>query len=580
MVDKYYEEELRYLYESGREFATAHPDRARFLNIDAVGDRDPYVERLFEGFAFLTARIREKLDDGLPELTEGLINLMWPQFLREVPSAAVVQFAPRPGLLTESRVLPRGTEVLSGPVGRESVACRFITTHKVTINPIALKDVKKSVDRRGCATVALTFGIDPRASWEHLLLAPLRLYLHAERPLALMLRQFLTSRVRQASVAADGAAVPYDPSRACMPAGYAGDESLLPADERVTHASALLLEYFAYPEKFLFVDLFGADALPRRGQAPETLTYTLTFDNDFDNDARIGPENLRLFCSPVVNLFKTDIEPVNHAGRKDEYMLTADARHPESTTVHSVVSVTGIDRISGGRRAYKPLNTFAGLGKNGDRTFTTRHGRSADGRRRVYLVPGGEGLDGLELREENLAVEAWCTNGVLPREEINEGGINRGGRAFPDSVMVSNITRPTLPCYPPDRDDYQWVFLAHQGANYVSLASADSLQAFLRLYDWSRDPAVARRIAAITDVRAEPSERIVAGSLIRGVRFEVSVIASQFSGNADIRMLGEVLREFLAQYVSINTYLDLAMVLKPDGETMTFSSQPGAQWLI
>ncbi len=88
MIEKLYEEELRYLYESGREFSKAHPDRAQFLNIDSVGDRDPYVERLFEGFAFLTARIREKLDDSFPQLTEGIINLLWPQLLLEIPATA------------------------------------------------------------------------------------------------------------------------------------------------------------------------------------------------------------------------------------------------------------------------------------------------------------------------------------------------------------------------------------------------------------------------------------------------------------------------------------------------------------
>ena len=94
MIEKYYEEELRYLYESGREFANAHPDRAQFLNIDSVGDRDPYVERLFEGFAFLAARIREKIDDSFPQLTEGIINLLWPQLLQELPSTAIIQLSP------------------------------------------------------------------------------------------------------------------------------------------------------------------------------------------------------------------------------------------------------------------------------------------------------------------------------------------------------------------------------------------------------------------------------------------------------------------------------------------------------
>src|SRR5664279_5530733 len=157
MIDKYYEEELRYLYESGKEFAIAHPDRAGFLNIDAVGDRDPYVERLFEGFAFLAGRIREKLDDSFPELTEGLFNLMWPGFLQELPSVAIVQFKARTGLLQETRTLPRGSELLTSSVGPESCICKFTTTADVRLNPISLSHVVKTVDTKGKASLAFHF---------------------------------------------------------------------------------------------------------------------------------------------------------------------------------------------------------------------------------------------------------------------------------------------------------------------------------------------------------------------------------------------------------------------------------------
>ena len=99
MIQRYYEDELRYLYQAGKEFARTHPGIARYLHIDSESkeDRDPYVERLFEGFAFLTGRIRERLDDELPELTESLCSMLWPHLLRPVPSLAVVEFRPRPG---------------------------------------------------------------------------------------------------------------------------------------------------------------------------------------------------------------------------------------------------------------------------------------------------------------------------------------------------------------------------------------------------------------------------------------------------------------------------------------------------
>lgn len=54
MFSKYYQSELTYLRELGREFAHANPTLTRAL---ADREGDPEVERLLEGFAFLTARI-------------------------------------------------------------------------------------------------------------------------------------------------------------------------------------------------------------------------------------------------------------------------------------------------------------------------------------------------------------------------------------------------------------------------------------------------------------------------------------------------------------------------------------------
>lgn len=60
---RYFDAEMRYLREAGKEFAEAFPDRAAQLNLDKAGARDPYVERLFEGFAFtiLAAKAKDAL---------------------------------------------------------------------------------------------------------------------------------------------------------------------------------------------------------------------------------------------------------------------------------------------------------------------------------------------------------------------------------------------------------------------------------------------------------------------------------------------------------------------------------------
>ena len=393
MIEKYYEEELRYLYESGREFAKAHPDRAQFLNVDAVGDRDPYVERLFEGFAFLAGRIREKLDDSFPELTEGLVSLMWPAIMHEIPSLAIVELKPRRGLLQETRELKRGAEILSNPVGAESAICRFITTQTVRLNPIGLAGLERAVDTKGRETLTLRFHLEASIDWYKLSLFPLRLFLHCEMPTALVLHHYLTRRIVSARLElGDGVyGEDLDPGSAVTAGGLSPEESLLPHDSRAFWGYNLLLEYFAYPEKFLFVDLHGLRHMPRLDPPPTAFSYSLTFDGELPANRPFAAENFRLHCSPIVNVFRRDTEPVLNTGRETEYRVVADSTAPRSVKAHSICSVNGVDRSTGERYPYQPFHAFNALGAKLARAYSTRYRRGPDGRRDLFLSVGGVG---------------------------------------------------------------------------------------------------------------------------------------------------------------------------------------------
>ena len=111
-IEDYYREEHQYLIEAGREFSRVHPGTAGFLNIDQIDDRDPYVERLFEGFSFLIGRIRQRLDNELPELTQSLLGFLWPHLLSPIPSLSILEFSAIPGRIQEPYIIKRGTEVV------------------------------------------------------------------------------------------------------------------------------------------------------------------------------------------------------------------------------------------------------------------------------------------------------------------------------------------------------------------------------------------------------------------------------------------------------------------------------------
>ena len=137
MFNKYYQDELSFLREMGREFSRTYPEAAPLL---AEAGSDPDVERLLEGFAFLAGRIREKIEDEFPEITQALMELLWPHYLRPVPSMAILQFEPLPQAAKEAHVVPRGTLVDSVPV--DGTAVRFRTTQDVCMHPVVLDGVE------------------------------------------------------------------------------------------------------------------------------------------------------------------------------------------------------------------------------------------------------------------------------------------------------------------------------------------------------------------------------------------------------------------------------------------------------
>ena len=362
--------------------------------------------------------------------------------------------------------------------------------------------------------------------------------------------------------------------------GLTPDESLLPGDPRGFWGYSLLREYFVFPEKFLCVDFNGFDRLGDMDPGPEHLTYSVTFDRDIPPERPFRTENFRLFCTPVANIVKRDVEPVANTGRQVEYPVVADASYPESVRTHSVVSAIGIDRSTGERRPYDVLHAFRNLGRKDLRTYSTRYRFAPDGKRKCYITFGGNQLVNGELREENISLEAWCTNGALPREEVREGGISKPGAGFPDYVMVTNLTRPTLPSEPPKDEEFPWMFLSHASANLSSLGSTDTLKALLRLYDWSGEEGNARRVEAISQVSLRPVEAAVNGSVLRGVEFSVHLQETEFQESGEMYLLGAVLMEFLTHYVSINSFVLLVMVLQPSGVSRRWSSLRGKKWPV
>src|SRR5262245_55681306 len=117
----YYNRELSFIRRLAADFAEAHPKIAGRLRLGPEASEDPHVERLIEAFAYLTARVRHKLDDDFPEITESLLGVLYPHYQAPVPSMAVVQLEldPEQNELTTGHTVPRHSMLETEPIQGE-----------------------------------------------------------------------------------------------------------------------------------------------------------------------------------------------------------------------------------------------------------------------------------------------------------------------------------------------------------------------------------------------------------------------------------------------------------------------------
>ena len=577
---RYYQDEMRYLHEAGEAFARAHPDEAALLNVGSVADRDPYVERLFEGFAFLTARIRERLDDELPEYTDGLLNLLWPHLLRPVPAVSVVEFKPIVGLVQQTTPLPRGAEVRSLPVGEESTVCRFTTTQEVRLQPLRLTDVTTAWPVEGATSVTLRFHLDRGVAFSRLAPSPLRLYFHADASVASLMHLFFTRHVDRLTLrpAGGGEARTLHGQRWVTAGGFGEGEGLLPYSPHAFHGFRLLQEYLAFRQKFWFVDLLGLEHLP----ATETMTdfeVEVCFDRSYPENKRFGATNVRLFCTPVVNLFTHDAEPMRVDHRESAYRIVADVHRPRTVEVYDVEQVVGVEDHTGKRHEYQPYFAFR-HGPTRPRWYAVTQRPTPAGRPGAHFSLGGAEPE--TLRAEVASLKLRCTNGTLPREALQEKTITQPSPELPRIATFENLIQPTNDLQPPTsgHKELYWRLLSHLSLGHRSVASREALADLLAIHDWADGDANARRIAGIRTVSWKSKEIIRRRAPVRGAEIVIELRDDHFTDEGDLCLFGTVLSQVFNAYATINSFVHLTLVAVPSGRRHEWQPPAGEAPLL
>lgn len=612
----YYERELIFIRQLAQDFARQYPAAAGRLLLEPNRSIDPHVERMIEAFSLLAARIHHKLDDEFPELTSALLDVLYPHYLAPVPSMAIVQFqldAAR-GDLPDGFRIEKGSRLHTSRVG--NLACKYRTGYPLTLWPIELKFARLQAapfpagfqpPPRTAAALRLQFECVSQMKFSDLSLDTLRLYLDGEAQVVAHLYELLFNHAlrvdfRPLDGPREASPLSFTPRQTLSQVGFESDEGLLPYPARSFIGYRLLSEFFAFPSKFLFLDLGGWNDARRAGLNRQVEVVIYLGRSGKIVEQGVDAATFAMGCTPVVNLFEQVAEPINVSQTRHEYRVVPDVAHPLGMEVYSIDSVSTADPAAGVSKEFVPFYAF-------------RHGRTPETQdafwyasRRLSRLEGDRGMDTfLTLvdhafstyapADATLVVRTTCTNRSLPNQlQLAGESVLFELEAAAPLARIRCLRSPTSPLRPPLRRGAHWGLVSHLNLNHLSISASvegrEALQQILRLYDFSDPAAGQQQMAEVTrqlieGITAVSSSRVVgrAGSggnsgFCRGIEIKVEFDEQMYIGTG-VFLFASVLERFLALYASINSFSQLVAVTRQrEGTIKKWPPRTGEQRLL
>lgn len=627
-----YEEELAFLREMGGEFAKQNPRIAARLALGTTQVDDPYIERLLEGAAFLAARVQTQLDLQFPVFTQNLMEIVYPNFQSPTPSMCVAGFTPdiQKGGMEEGFLLERGTTLRARETHESDTPLVFRTAQDCTLWPLELVDVgyldAGGVAQAGLGSASGRLAKPPQAAvtlrikrigTEPLSLLPLdklTLYLAGADSEPWKLYEALAGHVVgvAARSAGDGAPrwVQGLPDARIAPRGFEPEEAMLPVSSRTFEGYRLLQEYFALPQRFFFFDLQGLRPAVQRAEQGE-IEIAILLDQRLSGGQQLGPHSFDLFAAPAINLFTHRCERISVGGHDFDHAVIPRRTEGRDFEVHSILKVEGIGQTGADDVEFLPFYSSTDLTAAGNAhpayyMVRRRPWRPYDANRpeklrrspRSRAYPGSEVFLSLVDRNQapygpgvaQLAVQAWCTNRDLADNMIKGGGttdfmLPEGGPLSACRVLMG----PTNPQAALAEGEAAWRLVSQLSLNYLSIATSDrgnpaaALREMLGVYAAKADESLQAHVDGLVAVASRPVvHRLREAALstpVRGIEVSLTFDESQFTG-ADVFLLGAVLNQFFAQYVSMNSFTRLKVGSTSRKEIAAWPPMSGRKALI
>lgn len=599
LLRHYYEKELEILRRDMRAFAQRNPEAAARLSINSDGrSDDPSIERLAQSTALMNARHSMKIDDDYPELSEAVIQRSYPQYLRPFPSCSVAQFdiAGMFDGLAESVHVARGTQLLT-----KSGKCSFRTAYDVVLAPLRIAradyaptpaappSVKLPPEMSGM--LSLTFAsVNPGSSLDVATPATLRIHVAGQPQTVAALIDTLQLHTTNAYVEDSTGRWTRLADHPIKRVGFGPQDWLFTDAKEPGQAFGLLGEYFAFPQRFHFIDIdFAALHLAAPGSQ---LTLHLAVERVPSSSsvaqrlARVHADHFKLFCTPVINLFaKQDVALKYDAGTR-VWPIQAQGRDDSLTEIWSVDRVRNAQGIV--------LNPSSGLMTDHPSQARPRwtllqpaRPASPDTVRPATLTFWG--IDGATQAGGDigpLSADVTCSNGDLPRSlsvGASEGDMRLEGKT-PGEGKIALLSVPTAVTRLPRTNGALWRLIGQQTTHAFRLTQ-EGLPALKQIFQQFAvlSPAQTRHIDGITGLSHKSVMTLMMRRpqpvMVRGIEITLAIDEQLFAANS-VAVFAGVMERYFAPYAPSNSFVQI--MIKSAGGAILWRGEPtmGAEPLL
>lgn len=604
---QYYEKELAFLQLSAGEFGKKYPGAASGLQLTEDAVSDPLVSQLLSGVAYMNARIHQKLDDDLPELTDSILDTLYPHYLRPIPSLAIIQCPPTDDL-DKCHTLPRSTEIQTNNDAHDT--CRFSTCSDITIAPIRVNDVKlvqKPFIAPGSGSASSADAVlkvslktlDSTIAFKDLDIEKLRFFLKGPKQHTYPLFDLLMAEC-DAIVAAtsDTDTRPqFLTTQSLAPVGFDESEAVLPYPDTSFAGYRLLTEYFAFPEKFLFFDIHNIASVIENIEGDKLNLYFYLRSHDSELEHQVSAAMLALNCAPAVNLFHQTCDPIRLTQTEYTYPIEPDARRHNSLEVYAVEAVVGIDD-KGKKTPYRKFYGVDHRAPNQEqaafwfskRREVTEGEHANEYASEVDLGIVDLGFDPFTVPNQVLDIKTLCSNRNLPKKLPTSNGQPYFEMVEGDAPTEGFrcVVPPTSTMRPAQGKRAYWRLISHLNLNHLSItqgeSSLDALKEILRLYNFKDSAGTRNHIESIQAIntRAITAPIQVDGTiaLCRGTEITLTLDPMLLNG-ASIFAFSNLLNYFFGLYCSINSFTKLTVKLVgKDGVFYKWPPRAGEKALV